>query len=79
MNKKLVTILAAAICSLAISVTAFAAEFINADQVRNIAAQLVLAGGTHLVTKDESYKHIPLYEVKFYDNVTNTAYEVEVL
>ena len=79
MNKILVTILAAAICSLAISVTAFAAEFINADQVRNIAAQLVLAGGTHLVTKDESYKHIPLYEVKFYDNVTNTAYEVEVL
>ena len=58
MNKKLVTILAAALCSLAISVTAFAAELINADQARNIAAQLVPAGSTHLVTKDESYKHI---------------------
>ena len=79
MNKKLVTILAAALCSLAILVKAFAAEFINADQARNIAAQLVPAGSTHLVTKDESYKHIPLYEVKFYDNATNTAYEVEVL
>ena len=32
----------AAICTLAITATAFAAEFINADQARSIAAQWYL-------------------------------------
>lgn len=78
MNKKLFTMMATVICTLAITVTAFAAEFISADQARSIAAQWVPAGSTHLVTKDESHKYAAYYEVKFYDNATNTEYEVEV-
>ena len=69
MTRKILAIIAAAICTLAITATAFAAEFINADH----------AGSTHLVTKDESHKYAAYYEVKFYDNATNTEYEVEVL
>ena len=79
MTRKILAIIAAAICTLAITATAFAAEFINADQARSIAAQWVPAGSTHLVTKDESHKYAAYYEVKFYDNATNTEYEVEVL
>ena len=79
MTRKILAIIAAAICTLAITATAFAAEFINADQARSIAAQWVPAGSTHLVTKDESHKYAAYYEVKFYDNTTNTEYEVEVL
>ena len=78
MTRKILAIIAAAICTLAITATAFAAEFINADQARSIAAQWVPAGSTHLVTKDESHKYAAYYEVKFYDNATNTEYEVEV-
>ena len=47
--------LAAALCTLAITVTALAAELINAEQARSIAAQWVPAGSTHLVTKDGSF------------------------
>ena len=79
MTRKILAVIAAAICTLAITATAFAAEFINADQARSIAAQWVPAGSTHLVTKDESHKYAAYYEVKFYDNATNTEYEVEVL
>ena len=79
MTRKILAIIAAAICTLAITATAFAAEFINADQARSIAAQWVPAGSTHLITKDESHKYAAYYEVKFYDNATNTEYEVEVL
>ena len=71
--------LAAALCTLAITVTALAAELINAEQARSIAAQWVPAGSTHLVTKDGSFEFVPHYDVKFYDNKTNTAYEIEVL
>lgn len=78
-TKKFFTILAAAICTVAITATAFAAEFISPEQARNIAAQWVPAGSTHLMTKDESHKYASYYEVKFYDNATNTEYEVEVL
>ena len=65
MTRKILAIIAAAICTLAITATAFAAEFINADQARSIAAQWVPAGSTHLVTKDESHKYAAYYEVKF--------------
>ena len=78
MTRKILAVIAAAICTLAITATAFAAEFINADQARSIAAQWVPAGSTHLVTKDESHKYAAYYEVKFYDNATNTEYEVAV-
>lgn len=79
MKRKSIAMLAAAICTLAITITAFAADFISAEQARSIAAQWVPAGSTHLVTKDEGLEFIPHYDVKFYDNKTNTAYEVEVL
>lgn len=79
MKRKFIAMLAAALCTLAITVTALAAELINAEQARSIAAQWVPAGSTHLVTKDESFEFVPHYDVKFYDNKTNTAYEIEVL
>ena len=40
MTRKILAIIAAAICTLAITATAFAAEFINADQARSIACLL---------------------------------------
>ena len=79
MKRKFIAMLAAALCTLAITVTALAAELINAEQARSIAAQWVPTGSTHLVTKDESFEFVPHYDVKFYDNKTNTAYEIEVL
>ena len=79
MKRKSIAMLAAALCTLAITVTALAAELINAEQARSIAAQWVPAGSTHLVTKDESFEFVPHYDVKFYDNKTDTAYEIEVL
>ena len=79
MKRKSIAMLAAALCTLAITVTALAAELINAEQARSIAAQWVPAGSTHLVTNDESFEFVPHYDVKFYDNKTNTAYEIEVL
>ena len=69
MKRKSIAMLAAALCTLAITVTALAAELINAEP----------AGSTHLVTKDGSFEFVPHYDVKFYDNKTNTAYEIEVL
>ena len=74
MKRKSIAMLAAALCTLAITVTALAAELINAEQARSIAAQLVTAGSTHQVTKDESFEFVLHYDVKFYDNKTNTAY-----
>ena len=68
MKRKSIAMLAAALCTLAITVTALAAELINAEQARSIAAQWVPAGSTHLVTKDESFEFVPHYDVKFYDN-----------
>ena len=79
MKRKSIAMLAAALCTLAITVTALAAELINAEQARSIAAQWVPAGSTHLVTKDERFEFVPHYDVKFYDNKTHTAYEIEVL
>ena len=84
MKRKSIAMLAAALCTLAITVTALAAELINAEQARSIAAQCILITNittfsTHLVTKDESFEFVPHYDVKFYDNKTNTAYEIEVL
>ena len=57
MTRKILAIIAAAICTLAITATAFAAEFINADQARSIDAQWEPDCSTHLVTKDESNKY----------------------
>ena len=68
MKRKSIAMLAAALCTLAITVTALAAELINAEQARSIAAQWVPAGSTHLVTKDGSFEFVPHYDVKFYDN-----------
>ena len=59
MKRKSIAMLAAALCTLAITVTALAAELINAEQARSIAAQWVPAGSTHLVTKDESFEFVP--------------------
>ena len=60
MKRKSIAMLAAALCTLAITVTALAAELINAEQARSIAAQWVPAGSTHLVTNDESFEFVPI-------------------
>ncbi|WP_293729442.1 PepSY domain-containing protein [uncultured Phascolarctobacterium sp.] len=78
--KKIAAIITAGLATLAISVTAFAASLISADEALAIAQKEVPATSTHIYTKAENLKHYhPLYEVKFYDNTTNTEYEVEVL
>lgn len=76
--KKLTALIAAALCSMAVAATAFAAELINADQAKAIAAKYVPADSTYLVTLNELHKYHPFYEVKFYHNPTNTEYEVKV-
>lgn len=77
--KKLTAIVTAALATLAISATAFAASLISADEARAIAQKEVPANSTHIVTKAENAKFRPYYEVKFYDNATHTEYEIEVL
>lgn len=75
--KKMTALVTAAFATMAFSATAFAA--INADEARAIAAKEVPASSTHIMTKAEMHKLTPYFEVKFYDNATNTEYEIDVL
>ena len=75
--KKMTTLITAGLATLAFSATAFAA--ISADEARAIAAKEVPASSTHIMTKAEMHKLTPYFEVKFYDNATNTEYEIDVL
>ena len=75
--KKMSTALVAGLATLAFSATAFAA--ISAEEAKAIAAKEVPASSTHIVTKADRDNLTPYFEVKFYDNATNTEYEIEVL
>lgn len=75
--KKMTALVTAALATMAFSATAFAA--INADEARAIAAKEVPASSTYIMTKAEMHKLTPYFEVKFYDNTTNTEYEIDVL
>lgn len=75
--KKMTALITASLATLAFSATAFAA--ISADEARAIAAKEVPASSTHIMTKAEMHKLTPYFEVKFYDNATNTEYEIDVL
>ena len=75
--KKMTALVTAALATMAFSATAFAA--INADEALAIAAKEVPASSTHIMTKAEMHKLTPYFEVKFYDNATNTEYEIDVL
>ena len=72
-GKKLTALAAAALTTLTISATAFAAAFTSAD-AQSMAAKLVPASATHVATKEDFNE----YEFKFFDNGTATSYEVEV-
>lgn len=74
---KKITVTLAILAALAASATAYAA--ISADEAKAIAAKEVPASSTHLFTKAEMHKLTPYFEVKFYDNATNTEYEIDVL
>ncbi|MGM9583534.1 MAG: PepSY domain-containing protein, partial [Phascolarctobacterium sp.] len=75
--KKMTTAVVTGLATLAISATAFAA--ISAEEAKAIAAKEVPASSTHIMTKAEMHKLTPYFEVKFYDNATNTEYEIDVL
>ena len=72
-GKKLTALAAAALTTLTISATAFAAAFTAAD-AQSMAAKLVPASATHVATKEDFNE----YEFKFFDNGTATSYEVEI-
>lgn len=72
-GKKLTALAAAAIATLTISATAFAAAFTSAD-AQSMAARLVPATATHVGTHEDFDE----YEFKFFDNGTATSYEVEI-
>ena len=75
--KKMTTAIVTGLATLAFSASAFAA--ISADEAKTIAAKEVPASSTHIMTKAEMHKLTPYFEVKFYDNATNTEYEIDVL
>ena len=75
--KKMTTAIVAGLATLAFSATAFAA--ISAEEAKAIAAKEVPASSTHIITKTDMDKLTPYFEVKFYDNATNTEYEIDVL
>ena len=75
--KKMSTALVAGLATLDFSATAFAA--ISAEEAKAIAAKEVPASSTHIVTKADRDNLTPYFEVKFYDNATNTEYEIDVL
>ena len=75
--KKMTTAIVTGLATLAFSATAFAA--ISADEAKAIAAKEVPTSSTHIMTKMEMHKLTPYFEVKFYDNATNTEYEIDVL
>ena len=72
-GKKLTALAVAAISTLTISATAFAAGFTMAD-AQSMAAKLVPASATHVGTHEDFDE----YEFKYFDNGTATSYEVEV-
>ena len=72
-GKKLTALAVAAISTLTISATAFAAGFTMAD-AQSMAAKLVPASATHVGTQEDFDE----YEFKFFDSTTVTSYEVEV-
>lgn len=72
-GKKLTALAVAAISTLTISATAFAAGFTMAD-AQSMAAKLVPASATHVSTQEDFDE----YEFKFFDSTTVTSYEVEV-
>lgn len=72
-GKKLTALAVAAISTLTISATAFAAGFTMAD-AQSMAAKLVPASATHVGTQEDFDE----YEFKFFDSTTITSYEVEV-
>ena len=75
--KKMTTAIVTGLATLAFSATAFAA--ISANEAKAIAAKEVPTSSTHIMTKMEMHKLTPYFEVKFYDNATNTEYEIDVL
>ena len=77
--KKLNALFAVAFAAVSLSATAFAANMISAEEALAIAQKQVPANSTHVMTKAETMKPNPHYDVKFYDNATHTEYEVEVL
>lgn len=72
-GKKFTALAAAALATLAISATAFAAAFTAAD-AQSMAAKLVPASAAHVGTQEDFNE----YEFKFFDNGTATSYEVEI-
>lgn len=72
-GKKLTALAVAAISTLTISATAFAAGFTMAD-AQSMAAKLVPASATHVGTHEDFDE----YEFKYFDNGTATSYEVEI-
>ena len=66
-GKKLTALAVAAISTLTISATAFAAAFTAAD-AQNMAAKLVPASATHVGTHEDFDE----YEFKYFDNGTAT-------
>ncbi len=72
-GKKLTALAVAAISTLTISATAFAAGFTMAD-AQSMAAKLVPTSATHVGTQEDFDE----YEFKFFDSTTVTSYEVEV-
>lgn len=72
-GKKLTALAVAAISTLTISATAFAAGFTMAD-AQSMAAKLVPASATHVGTQEDFDE----YEFKFFDSTTVISYEVEV-
>ena len=72
-GKKLTALAVAAISTLTISATAFAAGFTMAD-AQHMALKLVPASATHVGTQEDFDE----YEFKFFDSTTVTSYEVEV-
>ena len=72
-GKKLTALAAAALTTLTISATAFAAAFTSAD-AQSMAAKLVPASAAHVGTQEDFNE----YEFKFFDNGTATSYEVEI-
>ena len=73
-GKKLTALAAAALTTLTISATAFAAAFTSADDAQSMAAKLVPASAAHVGTQEDFNE----YEFKFFDNGTATSYEVEI-
>ena len=71
-GKKLTALAAAALTTLTISATAFAAAFTSAD-AQSMAAKLVPASATHVATKEDFNE----YEFKFFDNGTVKEYKME--